>query len=97
MSVRTAVEVTIDDLGEVTVHVHELGEAVRRAALEAVSRALGGSKNADEEAPLSDAEWRRAWDAELAQRVERIDSGAARWTSLDDARLRLRSAAERRR
>ena len=95
MSERTAVEVTVDDLGEITVHVHELGEAVRRAALEAVARALGARETTTEDAPLSDAEWRRAWDAELAGRIERIDTGAAHWVSLDDARLRLRSAAVR--
>lgn len=91
MGERTAIEVTVDDAGAVTVHVRELTEAVRKAALAAVSRALGGQIDAEP----SDADWRRAWDAELAERVARIDAGTARWVSLDDARQRLRSAAER--
>lgn len=43
----------------------------------------------------SNEEWRRAWDAELARRITRIEAGDAKWVSLDDARERLRTAAER--
>jgi len=43
---------------------------------------------------VPNTDWRRDWDAELAQRIARIDAGTARWVSLGDARQRLRSAAE---
>lgn len=92
---RTAIEVTVDDSGKVTVHLHEVTEVVRRAALTAVSRALGEVEQGAGDELLTDEEWRRAWDAELARRVAQIDSGAAHWVSLDDARLRLRAAAQR--
>src|SRR5438876_853715 len=50
--------------------------------------------------PLSatsiDPEWRRVWDAELQARIASIDAGTAQWVSLDEARARLRAAAERR-
>ncbi len=93
MAERTAIEVTVDDTGAVTVHLSELSETVRKAALTAVARALGASVDATD-AP-AEGEWRRAWDAELAQRIQRIEAGTAKWVSLDDARQRLRSAAER--
>ena len=92
MAERTAIEVTVDDQGEVTVHVRNVTDAIRRAALEAVTRALGVTPAVE---AVADAEWRRAWDAELAQRAAKIDSGAARWLTLDEARARLRAAAER--
>jgi len=91
MAERTAIEVTVDDAGAVTVHVRELTESVRKASLAAVARALGSSLD---DAAVPDASFRREWDAELAERIARIDAGAARWVSLDDARQRLGSAAE---
>ena len=91
MAERTAIEVTVDDAGAVTVHVRELTESVRRAALGAVARALGSSLG---DAAVPDASFRREWDADLAQRIARIDASTARWVSLGDARQRLRSAAE---
>lgn len=94
---RTAIEVTVDEAGKVTVHLHEVTEVVRRAALLAISRALGEPAQGVADELATDEEWRRAWDAELARRVATIDSGAARWVSLDDARLRLRTAAQRER
>jgi len=92
MAERTAIEVTVDDAGAVTVHVRELTESVHKAALAAVAHALGISFG---DAAVPDASFRREWDAELAQRIARIDAGTARWVSLGDARQRLRSAAER--
>lgn len=93
MSDRRALEVTVDDAGNVTVHVHELDRRVRRAALEAVATLLGGGPSSASEELPGDEAWRDAWRAELAARVRVIDAGEAKWVSLEDARARLRVAA----
>lgn len=92
MAERTAIEVTVDDAGTVTVHLRELSDSVRTAALTALARALGADTEGLE---TPTADWRRAWDAELARRLSRIDRGEATWVSHEDARERLRAAADR--